>query len=291
MNCYRQNPWLGNFLITIAVAVLIATWFLFHAKSSFADALSEFNAATNERSRVEHLNPFPIEENFLKTQSALTDYRLALEKAKEEIRTRVLPVEQLAPSEFQTRLRQTIANTTEKARAKKVKLPENFHLGFDEFIAALPGDAESAGKLVQEVSQIELLLNILIDDRVDAVAALTRGVASPESPAATTLPRKGGAVVERQVVERAVVDLSFIASPSALRKVLNQLAGCDGQFFIVRTLYVRNDQLKGPSRESNAATPLPDATTGGANPSALKFIVGDEQVQATARIEMLRFSF
>jgi len=291
MSWYRENRWLGSFFTAIAVAVLISTWFFFHAKGSFADALREFNAAATERSRLEHLNPFPNEENFLRTQSALDDYHLALEKVKEELRRQMLPFEQLAPSEFQTRLRQAIANTVEKARASRVKLPENFRLGFDEFTTALPSSAAVAATLSQELSQIDLLLNILIDGRVDAVSALTRGVAPPENPAVATLPRKGGAVSERQLVERAIVDLSFTASPSSLRKVLNQIAISDRQFFIVRTLYVHDEQLKGPPREPSVTTPVSGTPAGGGNPNALTFIVGNEQVQATARIEMLRFSF
>ena len=74
---------------------------------------------------------------------------------------------------------------TDKARANKVKLPENFFLGFDEYSAALPGNAE-APLLGQQLAQIELLLNILIDARVDALTAFRR-VPRPEQlrPAAT----------------------------------------------------------------------------------------------------------
>ena len=45
----------------------------------------------------------------------------------------------MAPNEFQGTLRQVLAAVTDKARANKVRLPENFFLGFDEFSAALPG--------------------------------------------------------------------------------------------------------------------------------------------------------
>jgi hypothetical protein len=288
MNSFRENRWLRNFLLVSGAALLISLWFLFHAKGFFAIALTEFNAAANKRSRLEHLNPFPNEENFLKTQTELHDYHVALGKAKEELRTQMPPLEHLAPSEFQTRLQQTILSTTEKARANRVKLPENFHLGFDEFTTALPNSAASAAILAQELGQIELLLSILIDGRVDAINTLARGVALPGTPVLTTLPPKGGAIAKRQLVERAVVNLSFIASRPALRKVLNQIASSGRQFFIVRTLYVCNEQLKGPSREQTATTKTTEAATGTA-PAGVKFIVGNEHLQATVRIEMLRF--
>ena len=288
MNWYRENRWLGNFLIAFAVTALVALWFLFRARSGFTEASAQFNEAATERNRLEHLNPFPNEGNFRKTQAALNDYGATLTKLKEELRARVLPVEPIAPNEFQSRLRRAIVNTTEKARANRVKLPENFHLGFDEFRTTLPTTA-AAPLLGQELAQVELLLGILIDARVDSITTVKR-ILPPETAAATTpAARKpaGAADAAPAVVERAIVDLTFTASPSAMRKVLNQIASGERQFFIVRTLYVRNQQLKGPDREQTAAT----AATTPPPASAIKFIVGNEHVEITARIEMVRFAF
>src|SRR6266480_4056797 len=111
MNWYRDNRWLGNFLIACGAALLILLWFVFHGKGSFDDAQSEFNAAAMERSRLEHLNPFPNEENFRKTQAALDEYGVTLTKLKDELRAQVIPATLLAPNEFQTRLRQAIVST------------------------------------------------------------------------------------------------------------------------------------------------------------------------------------
>ena len=289
MNWYRENRWLGNFLIAFAVTALLALWFLFGARSGFTEASAQFNEAATERNRLEHLNPFPNEENFRKTQAALNDYGATLTKLKEELRARVLPVEPIAPNEFQSRLRRAIVSTTEKARANRVKLPENFHLGFDEFRTTLPTTA-AAPLLGQELAQVELLFGILIDARVDAIAAVKRTTPPAEATAAPTPPPKkpsAPANAAPPVVERAIVDLTFTASPSAMRKVSNQIASAQRQFFIVRTLYVRNQQLKGPAREQTAAT----AGTTPPPTSAIKFIVGNEHVEITARIEIVRFAF
>jgi len=289
MNWYRENRWLGNFLIAFAVTALLALWFLFGARSGFTEASAQFNEAATERNRLEHLNPFPNEGNFRKTRTALDDYSATLTKLKAELRAQVLPVEPIAPNEFQSRLRRAIVNTTEKARANRVKLPENFHLGFDEFRTTLPTTA-AAPLLGQELAQVELLFGILIDARVDAIAAVKRTTPPAEATAAPTPPPKKPSAPTNAappVVERAIVDLTFTASPSAMRKVSNQIASAERQFFIVRTLYVRNQQLKGPAREQTAAT----AGTTPPPTSAIKFIVGNEHVEITARIEIVRFAF
>lgn len=299
MSWYRENRWLGNFLIAFGVATLLAIWFLFHAKAAFGDALTEFNAAATERSHLEHLNPFPNEENFRKTKAELDNYCSTLNKLKDELSAHTLPIAPLAPNEFQSQLRRAILSTIEKAQGNRVKLPENFHLGFDEFTTALPGSAGTAALLGQELEQVELLIGTMIDAQVDAITNVKRGTLPPETVPvqlgrATSTPaaqRSGPANVAPAVVERSMVDLTFTSSPSAMRKVLNQIASSERQFFIVRTLYVRNERPKGPSREQTGATKAAETTAAGNPTSAIKFFVGNEHVETTARIEMTGFAF
>jgi hypothetical protein len=76
---------------------------------------------------------------------------------------------------------------------------------------------------------------------------------------------------------------------------LNDIVSSSGQFFIIRTLYVHNEKDKGPPREKTAeATPAEStqatpAQQGAAAP--LNFIVGNEHIEVSATIEMLRFTF
>lgn len=289
MNWYQQNRWLGNFLAAFAAGLLLALWFLLHARNEFSEASAQFKEAATERHRLEHLNPFPNEENLRKTQTALENYRTSLNKTKEELKTQVVPFTPLAPSEFQSRLRQAILNVTERARANRVKLPESFHLGFDEFITALP-DTASASLFGQQLGQIELLVNILIDNRVDEITNLKRPNAST-GLVAGSIPVTGkppGAAQQSMVVERGLVSLVFKASPSAQRKVLNQIASSERQFLIVRALQVRNERQEAPSREQATATLTGNAATPA---SAVKFIVGNEHVETAAIVELVRFTF
>ena len=292
------------FLILFAVCTLLALYFVFREKKRFDDALTQFNHAIAERNRLEHLNPFPNGDNYRKMKEHLGNYGVALSKLKDELKTQMLPVAPLAPNEFQSRLRQTIINTAEKAGANRVKLPDNFHLGFDEFTAALPNTA-AAHLLGQELAQAELLMNILIDARVDSVTAFRRAPLPEEASAglAPTLapgPKSAGQMAAGpKMLERNIVDLTFSAVPSSARKVLNQIAGSDNRFFIIRTLHVRSEQEKGPPREqgtgaetASSAPNLFGATTAKTPPSgAIKFIVGNEHIEMSARIEMLRFTF
>ena len=293
MNWYRENRWLGTFVIVLAIATLFALYFLFRAKGAFEEASARFHDAAAERNRLEHLNPFPSEANYRKMKGYLADYGAALNKLEKELKTQMVPVTPFAPNEFQSRLRQAMIETAEKARANRVKLPDNFHLGFDEFTTALPNTA-AAPLLGQELAQVDLLMNFVIDAHVDALTALKRAPL-PEEKGTTPAAAPGRKPASQpatgpKMLERGIVDLTFTSSPSAARKVLNQIASTSQQFYIIRALHVRNEHEKGPPREAaeaggGSAAPKPTPS------AAIKFIVGNEHIETSARVEMVRFTF
>src|SRR5204862_3999382 len=102
------------------------------------------------------------------------DYSADHAKLKDELKTRVVPAPPMPQNEFQSHLRITLNAVADKARATKVKLPDKFYLGFDDFVSALPSEA-AAPSLGQELVEIEWLMNNLLDAHVDAVTAFRRG--------------------------------------------------------------------------------------------------------------------
>jgi hypothetical protein len=287
MNWYRENRFPGIFLALFGVGTLGVIWFLFVAKSDWEETAGRLAATAAELNRLERLSPYPNGENLRQMKAQAENYSGALARLKEELKMRVPPVTPVAPSEFQSRLRVVMAAIGDKARANKVKLPEKFFLGFDEFRSALPHE-RAAPLLAQELVQIEWLLNSLLDARVEAVTAFRR----------TPLPEEGGAVpsstrvTEAKSLERHVVETTFLSTPAAARKVINQIAGADRQFFcIIRLLHVRNEKEKGPPREGAEETGAVDRAAQPESRTALNFIVGNERIQTSARIEIVRFTF
>jgi hypothetical protein len=298
MNWLDQNKFLGSFLIAVGAATLVALVLLFYAKSEFNGATERLNETATELNRLQSLSRFPNEANFqtLKTQTA--EYGMALDKMKDELKTRVLPLRPMQPNEFQARLRETVTKATEKARANRVKLPEIFFLGFEEFTAALPSN-EAAPLLGQQLMQVELIVEILIDQRIDAITVLKRRPLFEEHAMATSTPvsSRGGGTVNAasgpKRVERSEVEATFVSSPSAARGVINQIASASQQFYIIRTLHVLNENGKGPPRAQIAPQDRAAETiAAGAKPdAALNFIVGNEHIQTSATIELVRFMF
>jgi hypothetical protein len=309
MNWLRQNQWLGTFLITLGICTLLVGILFFLTRNNWNNAKGQLDAAVAELNRLQRLDPFPSDANERKLKILLENYRTALDRLKEELKTQVAPAPPLAPNEFQTRLRQAAIAVLSRARSNNVKLPDNFNLGFDEFATALP-KTDTAPLLGQELSQVQMLINILVDAKVDSVASFHRmplpeehGVAPTPTPAPVPAGRKGSSrgpkpvgtsVATAKLLERNIVDLTFKATPAAARKVLNQISSSNGQFYIIRTLYVRNEKDKGPPREKTAeANPPANQPTASDQPggAALSFIVGNEHIEILATIEMLRFTF
>jgi hypothetical protein len=286
MNWFRENPFLGRLLIGFGVCLLSAVWFFFSAKSDFDEASTRFANTALELHRLEQLAPYPSEDNLRKMKAHAEDYASALAKLKDELKLRVAPIAPMMPNEFQSHLRVATNAVTDKARANKVKLPDKFYVGFDEFASALPNET-AAPLLGQELVQIEWLVSSVLDARVESVTGFRRAPLREE---------RGETRPTTNLLERNVVELTFVSTPAAARKVINQIAGASQQFCIIRVLHVRNEKDKGPPRETSSETtapsiPSPSPATKPSPAAALNFIVGNEKIETTAKIEIVRFTF
>src|SRR6266513_2933159 len=307
MKWFQQNRALGTLLVVIGVCVLFAGILLYWRWANWRDAKQTFDQTAAERSRLEQLDPFPNNDNYRKLQGYLEKYSAALDKLKEELKKEAVPETPLAPNEFQSRLRQAVIASVNRAHVNNVKLPDKFELGLDEFTTAMP-KTSAAPLLGQELSQIQMLINVLLDAKVDSVTSLRRAPLPEErgvspAPAPTPTPgRKGSpargakpakpaepSATAPELLKRNVVDVAFKAAPAAARKVLNEIASSSGQFFIVRTWYVHNEKDKGPPRE-RTAEPNPSGSEPAApkepGTASLNFIVGNAHIEVSATIEM-----
>ena len=292
MTWFRENRFLGSLLVAFGVALLLALWFLLSAKSDWDEASARFRNAATELDRLERLAPYPSVDNLRKIKAHAEDYSTALAKLKDELKMRAAPAGPMAPNEFQSRLPIALNAVTDKARANKVKLPDKFYFGFNDYVSALPIE-EAAPSLGQELAQIEWLVNSLLDAHVDALTAFHRAPLPEENNPSAAATRTTPATAGNKLFKRNVIEASFYSTPAAARKVINQIAAANQPFCIIRLLHVRNENDKGPSRESageTSAASVPSTASKATPVSALNFIVGNEKIETTATIEIVRFT-
>src|SRR5436190_9445731 len=187
MKWFQQNRALGTILVVSGICVLLGAVLLYWRWSVWSEAKQTFDLATAERNRLQRLDPFPNDANYRKLQGYLERYNAALDKFKEDLKADVAAEPPLAPNEFQSRLRQATLAVEERARTNKVKLPGKFELGSDEVGSTMARTAVSA-LLGQELSQVQMLVNILLDAKVDSITAFRRRPLPGERGAATPAP-------------------------------------------------------------------------------------------------------
>lgn len=275
-------------------ATLVALILLWWMKSSYNSAAAQYRETVSQQHQLENGNPYPSETNVRKMKAFLADYKTALEKLKKDLAAHVQPMNAVAPNEFQTRLLNAERAIAKNAQEHRVKLPEKFALGFDEFVSTLPRTDE-VPKLEQQLRQIELLLNLIIDARVDAITMFKRVPLSATSSATPAITRTANATLAAKAIDETAVELTFSAAPSAARKVINEISSAGEQFYILRTVHVKNLKDKSPPREIAAPAPTPVAAAsspapGATPPAAIHFIVGNEHIDVSARVEMVNFS-
>ena len=306
MNWFRANPVWGAMMLAAGIGLLIALGLLWMTKGRFDAEKEQYLASVSNLRQLEASNPYPSAPNVQKMKTYLQGYRTSLDKLKTELTKHVLPITPLLPNEFQMRLREAMTATAANARVHRVKLLENFNLGFPEYMAALPSTSD-APKLGRELTQVQLLLNIIIEARVDAIRMFHRVPREVNTPAASNAAPPRGALAGSAptTIDRNVVDFAISASPAAARKVINEISAADEQFFIIRSLHVKNQKDKGPPRETRtsetanpipnpatntSATPTPSPVGSASPPAALNFIVGNEHIDVSARVEMVNFT-
>ncbi len=300
MKWFRQNRFLGGFLIACAIATMLCGYFLLHEKGLADEQQERLQTTANELNRLRATRPSPSGANLEKARVQAASYRASLGALEAELKARTLPAVPLQPNEFQAQLRQAVTALNESAAAAKVKLPPNFYLGFDEYATSLPNSAATASLLGQELEAIAMLANGIVNAHVDALTSLVRTPLPEEKVAgATPTPTPGRGLRPAGKAQAAApppvsnhgVDIVFSASPTATRKVLNQIATAKEQLFIIRTLHVKNQVDKGPGRgaETTASPPPEAGASGSPAPAAasVHFIVGAEHLDTRARIEIV----
>jgi hypothetical protein len=300
MNWFQQNKFLGGFLVALALATILSLFFLLREKGAADAAQTRLESTVNELTRLRRSAPFPSEENLRQTRAQTDSFRSSLLALESEMKTRMFPKLPIQPNEFQAQLRAATTDVMEHAQAARVRLPGNFHLGFDQYATSLPNSL-AAPRLGRQLRAIEWLANTIVEAHVDSINGLSRTPLPEETapaPSTSTSARaRPGAPPKvapgsEKIVDWTTIDLAFSGSPAAVRRAFNQIAAAREQFYVLRTLRIKNQVDKGPPRggpEAVSVPVLPPAAGKGNGPS-ISFIVGTEHVDVAAKVEIMKFN-
>jgi hypothetical protein len=291
MNWFKENP-----ILTAILAILLAgagamTYFAIDAWAQYDAAVENYTTQLKNVDAIKKKSPYPSEAVFKKHEEYRKQYSESLDAFRVSLSKMEVPLEPITPQEFQDNLRNAVNNIRAKAQEKKVKLPEKFYLGFEDFQSQLP-TPEAAPILNREFKTIQKLVNQLVDWKVDSIDLLDRKQPAPQA-APTPPPAQGkkpaDAAPAAPKIGVSYLTLTFTSSLEKCRYALNELPKSK-EFLIVRNLSIENTKPAPPSRnpkteQENPAQPL----AGKDSPKTIQVIVGTESVKSSLSIEILDF--
>ncbi len=300
MNGLRTNWFLGGLLVALLVGSAGLGWLIWGASARLAEVNERYLAQENEFKRLTALVPFPDPANIAKLEEQKKLYAASAQALEGQFATFEPAVENLDPSGFQDKLRKEVDAVSAKARAANVRLPEGFYLGFERYRAELPTE-KAVPLLARELLALRALMHVLIESGTESIGAIKRfpvpgETAVPGSPltaAAPSDPAVAGPskkLAAAPLVARYPFEIAFTAEHGAFRRALARVMEIR-PLLVVRTLRVKNEKDKGPARGQEA--PKTEVSGVAAKPAesetGLRYIVGREHLEATLRMEMIKF--
>lgn len=331
MSWFKENKFLAGLLIVTLVGAAVLGFLMISAKAAFAEAQERYDTQAAELGRLQNSAPYPDEENLKKMEGLRTNHFTAITTLQKDLAAAEIPLKPMTPEQFKDALDNSVKRIIARAGEAGVKLPleGKFYMGFDRYERDVP-KPEAAAPLGRQLAAMELAMMMLLENRIAEIADLKREPLPEEGLPATNVSnarpepepakgKQGKSDNAKELVTRNSFDVGFIAYEAKAHSFINSLITSKQQFFVPRSVSVRNERLEGPPRvDPNASqpsvTPPPpprgtsDAPTGTAPdpgiapatppappaptvPAAIsKYVVGDERVQIAMRVDVVHFS-
>jgi hypothetical protein len=299
--------------------------FLYKALERNTLALNDLQEISGKLTKIESSTPSPTAENLSDLHSQKEDAKRALEHLTADLKALDLPVQEMAPPEFQKTLNERAQSLAKLAESYGILIPANFYLNFDRYSKSVP-KPEVTPLLGRQLQVATLLSEMLFKTGPTELKTFERtefdlerdpSVAAKEATAGKDKDKakdkdkekpKPKTETQKPLLTGQSFKLQFVTRPASLREFLNNLASQKTCLLVTRSLKVENEKQKGPAKRgpegegllAAGAAPTPNALGGspaenvpgvpGAPVADVgQFIVGDEKIEVTIRVELVSF--
>ena len=291
MNWIKANKFLAGFFAVMLVGIGVLGYFLVSASSDYDTADENYRAKADELNRLRHLPLYPNTKNLKVLEAQKSEAAKMVADFQAQLATRQFSADEITPQEFQDRLKKAVTEIVAKAGAANMELPKDnkFYLGFDPY-ETRPPEVDAVGPLTKQLKAIQWILETLIDAKVTKLTSLTRNPLPEEKSLAGAAGSRRQDRQERNtkdLVAKFPVDLELVARQKSLAETLDAIVGVSArQFFIPRVVRIKNQRPKGPDRVAAGAP----AGAPGQPAVPLGYIVGEEQLEVSMRLEIVQFA-
>lgn len=281
---FKNNPFLATLGALAAVVLVAGGYLLFAELGRLDEEQSSFDQKKTQLQRLQGNKPFPNQANVAATRKEAEEAAALLQELAEEL---AVELPSTTPQAFQDELAGMVKEIGEKAAAKKIGLPENFYLGFEQYETQLPA-ADIAPRLSSQLRTINAVALVLLDSQVESLGSIVRApvrgeagsdVAEEESE---ERGRKNKRESQAPELEMVPFDIAFNANQSAFRTAFNRISELQPPVF-VRLVAVENSAPAPPSKSADAEASEPQAEQP-SPPSGIRPVVGRETVNVSLRL-------
>src|SRR5687768_6354974 len=124
----KKNPFLIGFIVVMVLGVGALGYLTYSAADDHSTARKEYDDAAGELRRLQGLRPFPNPEHVKQFQVQRDELQAKVTALQKDLAEVKIKEEEISPSEFQNKLRDTVARVTAKATESKVTLPDKFYM-------------------------------------------------------------------------------------------------------------------------------------------------------------------
>ncbi|MEI7775468.1 MAG: Amuc_1100 family pilus-like protein, partial [Verrucomicrobiota bacterium] len=189
MSWITQNKFLAGFGVAMIVGVGALGYLTYSAMGRSSSSDTEYHDALEELKRLQGGHPYPEKANRDKIIAQKAAYQEKISAFQKHLSDTVIPVEPLSPTEFQDKLKETVARITTKAGDAYLKLgpektAEKFYMGFPEYASKSPEKA-LVPQLSRELLAFESIINLMLAAKDVELIELKRDESKPaNAPAA-----------------------------------------------------------------------------------------------------------
>lgn len=309
MNWVKENKFLAGFIAVLAIGSGALGFLVLGASSAFEDAAGKYTDTANEFNRLRRLQPYPNRQHLEAFEKQKAEAAEVINTFQADLAKKEFPIEPMTPEQFQDQLKASVSAVRAKAKEKNVTLGDSkestdkFYLGFDRYETA-PPERDAAAGLGRQLKAIEWVVDQFIAsqvttlkiNRIELPEEKGKGGRGGSGGGPGNAPGRGdrsdrgsqggkpGGKPQQELVTYHPFDVVATGKQPRVAAALNTIIGDKApQFYIPRAIHIRNQNPKGPARAAEVADP-------NAPKQDVTYIVGDEQIEAAIRFEIVDFA-
>lgn len=283
-NWFKNNPFPASLAAVAAVLLIVGGYFLFAEMGRLGEEQSSFEQKKMQLQRLQRNKPYPNQASVDATRKEGEEAAALLQQLAKELAVDAPPT---TPQAFQDELAGMVKAITEKAAARKIGLPENFYLGFEQYETQLP-PADVVPRLSLQLRSVNAVATLLLESQVRSLGAIVRSPVSGESgsvPEDTESEKGSKKKPESAAPELEMVpfDISFNSDQSAFRTAFNRITELQPPVFI-RLVAVENSSPLAPSKTGEPEVSDGKTEQGAAQSMGIRPVVGRESLNVNLRL-------